>query len=95
MSVNILIPVVFFCAFSPEEPHDCNGQTALYKHALSPVQTVEVKEGMSVEVVITNPITCLQAGWIDVSKEMESFKTEHPNKDLEFRVVCKRLDQKT
>lgn len=72
--LNWLTPVVFFCAFNSGENTVCNGQTALYKHELPPSNT---------------PMNCLMDGWVDAAHEITEFHTEHPNKDLEFRVVCK------
>lgn len=93
---SFLIPIVFFCAFTPGEPHECNGQTALYKHALSPIIQEKVTEdGEEVTVEINTPLLCLKAGWMDVAKEIQEFQKEHPKKDLEFRVICKRTEQRT
>ncbi len=87
---NLLIPVVFFCALVPGEPQDCNGQTALYKHTLSPVT---MKDGIEIE--ITTPSLCLEAGMVDAAKELKDFQEQHPNEKLDFRVKCERLEQPT
>lgn len=86
--MNYLIPVIFFCAFTPGENHACNGQTALWKHDIAPVQ--HNIDGTT--TVINNPIACLMAGYQEVAKEMAEFSHDHPNKELEFRVLCKRTE---
>ena len=86
--MNYLIPVVFFCIFDTHQV--CDGHTAIYKHEISPV-TVD-KDGLT--TVINTPMGCLMAGYQDVAREMDEIKKANPDKDLEFRVVCKRTDQR-
>ncbi len=88
--MNLLIPVVFFCALVPGEPRECNGQTALFKHTLSPV----IEEN-GTEVLITTPLLCIQAGMLDDIKEIQKFQEGHPKEELGFRVICKRTEQDT
>ena len=78
--VSWLTPVVFFCAFIPGENQRCDGHTALYKHELHPVAT---------------PMACLMEGYVNAAQTISEWKEEHPNKDIEFRVLCKRSDERT
>lgn len=77
--MNYLIPIVFFCTFTPGENQPCDGKTALYNHKLHPV---------------TTPMSCLMEGYVDAAQTAVEWKEEHPNKDIEFRVVCKRTEDK-
>lgn len=58
----------------------CSGQTKIYEEVLDPVAT---------------PTQCLLDGNLRAAKYIQEFQQEHPNKELDFRVVCKRSDQKT
>ena len=58
----------------------CDGQTKIYEEVLDPV---------------TTPTKCLLEGNIRAATYLQEWKKEHPNKDLDFRIVCKRSDQKT
>lgn len=58
----------------------CNGQTKFYEEVLDPVQL---------------PGQCLMDASIRASQYMTKWHDEHPNKDLDYRIICKRSDQKT
>ena len=88
--LNYLIPVVMFCIpmqnpetgqfSSTTNEKVCSGQTKIYEEVLDPVAT---------------PAQCLIEGNLRAAKYIQEFQQEHPNKELDFRVVCKRSDQKT
>ena len=87
--LNYLIPVVLFCIPMQDEQTGefkvsgekvCSGQTKVYEEVLDPVAT---------------PTQCLLEGNIKAANYILEFRKEHPNKELDFRIVCKRSDQKT
>lgn len=88
--LNYLIPVVMFCIPMQDEQTGqfsasanekvCSGQTKIYEEVLDPVAT---------------PTQCLLDGNLRAAQYILEFQKEHPNKELDFRVVCKRSDQKT
>lgn len=57
----------------------CNGYTKFYEEILDPVST---------------PGQCLVEGNVHAAQYMNKWKEEHPNKELDFRIQCKRSDQK-
>jgi hypothetical protein len=57
----------------------CNGQTMFYQEVLDPVNT---------------PSQCLVEANVHAAQYMIKWKEDHPNKDLDYRVMCKRSDQK-
>ena len=73
-------PVVLFCASIAGEPNICNGSTALDRHELDPVNT---------------PMSCLMNGNMDAAAHITQFEQEHPNKKLEFRILCKHSSERT
>lgn len=58
----------------------CDGQTKFYEEVLDPVMT---------------PSQCLVEGNTHAAQYLAKWREEHPNKDVDFRIVCKRSDQKT
>ena len=74
------IPVVLFCAVVPNEPNVCNGATALDRQELNPVNT---------------PINCMLVGNAAAAAHIALFEQDHPNKKLEFRILCKHSSEKT
>ena len=87
--LNYLIPVVMFCIpmqdettgqFTVSGEKICSGQTKIYEEVLDPVAT---------------PIQCLLEGNLRAATYIQEWNKEHPHKDLDFRIVCKRSDQKT
>ena len=58
----------------------CTGQTKFYEEVLDPVMT---------------PSQCLVEGATHAAQYLGKWKEEHPNKEVDFRIVCKRSDQKT
>ena len=76
--LNYIIPVVLFCAVGGVEGTTCNATTALDRHTLEPEST---------------PMSCLKSGMEDAAKYISDFRTEHPNKELEFRVICKASEK--
>ena len=41
------------------------------------------------------PSECLMKATIDAAKYISDFKTEHPNKEMTYRIICKRSTDKT
>lgn len=58
----------------------CNGQTKFFEEVLDPVRT---------------PSQCLSEGTIHAAQYLTKWKEEHQNKEVDFRIVCKRSDEKT
>jgi len=58
----------------------CDGKTALERHELE-------------QVVL--PSECLMRGNEDAAKYISDFNTQHPNKEMTFRIICKRSSEKT
>ena len=88
--LNYLIPVVMFC-IPMQDDHTgqftastndkvCSGQTKIFEEVLDPVAT---------------PTQCLIDGNVRAATYIQEFQREHPHKELDFRIVCKRSDQKT
>ena len=95
--MNLLVPIVFLCAHVQGQINYCDGHTAFAHFTLAPIQKMQIFPDPTlpkIEVPISNPMLCILAGMEKAAKEIEEFKTEHPNKDVEFRVVCQRLDEK-
>lgn len=76
--LNFIIPVVLFCAIGNVEGAVCDGRTAIDKHTLQPEST---------------PMACLKSGVEDAAKFISEFKESHPNKELEFRILCKSSEK--
>jgi hypothetical protein len=72
--MNSIIPIVLFCAFVPRQDAHCDATTAMFKHELPAVST---------------PSNCLTDGTQDAAKTISDFTAEHPNKPLEYRILCK------
>lgn len=58
----------------------CDGKTAIDRHELE-------------QVVL--PSECLMKATIDAAKYISDFNTEHPNKEMTYRIICKRSSDKT
>jgi hypothetical protein len=58
----------------------CDGKTAIDRHELE-------------QVVL--PSECLMKATIDAAKYISDFKTEHPNGEMTYRIICKRSTYKT
>ena len=58
----------------------CDGHTKFYEEVLDPV---------------TLPSQCLMDASVHAAQYMAKWKEEHPHKDLDYRIICKRSDQKT
>lgn len=58
----------------------CDGKTAIDRHELEQV---------------TLPSECLMKATEDAAKYISDFNTQHPNKEMTFRIVCKRSTEKT
>ena len=76
--LNYIIPVVLFCAVGDIEGSKCDARTAFDRHSL--------KEE-------TTPMACLRSGMEDAAKFVADFRTEHPNKEVEFRIICKSSEK--
>lgn len=69
-----IIPVVLFCAFVPGDINACSATTAVNRHELDPVST---------------PMECLRVANIDAASYISAFIEKHPNKTLDYRIICK------
>ena len=58
----------------------CDGKTAIDRPELEQV---------------TLPSECLMKATIDAAKYISDFNTEHPNKEMTYRIICKRSTDKT
>ena len=88
--ISLLTPIIFFCSFVQGQTSVCDGKTALWHQELTPVYQMKVVENLPpIDVPITNPMLCITAAYMYAIDEVNKFKDEHPNKDLEFRIVCK------
>ena len=77
---ELIIPIVLICAFVPGEINTCSTTTAIDRHELDPV---------------TLPSECLMRGSEDAAKIISEYNKEHPNKQVDFRIICKRNSEKT
>ena len=77
---ELIIPIVLVCAFVPGEINNCNATTAIDRHELEPV---------------TLPSECLMRGSEDAAKIITEYNKDHPNKQFDFRIICKRNTEKT
>lgn len=78
MMLNFVTPIVLFCSVIPGDSNICDGKTALLKHELDPV---------------TTPMNCLLEGTVDATNYIVAFEKEHPNKKLQYRIVCKTAEK--
>lgn len=76
--MNLIFPIVFFCAVVHGQPSRCDGQTALLHHELDAVNT---------------PMSCLLEGTADATNYIVQFEKEHPSKKLEYRILCKSSEK--
>lgn len=82
-------PVILMCIFSPTEIHHCDEHTGR-TYQLSPIMSIKVMENLPIiEVPITTPIMCMIAGTQYAAEELSRIKENNPDKDIEFRVICK------
>lgn len=83
--------MILMCAFEPNAIHRCDEHTEnVQKYELAPVQKFKIIEGQpEIEVPITTPMLCLAAGTTKLVEEFNSFQKANPNKDIEYRVICK------
>lgn len=58
----------------------CNGFTKFYEEVLDPVQL---------------PSQCLMEAQVHAAQYIAKWHEEHPHKDLEYRIICRRSEQKT
>lgn len=58
----------------------CDGHTALIHHELD---------------AVTTPMQCLLDGTADATQYIVQFEKDHPDKKLEYRILCKSSYQKT
>ena len=93
--MNLLVPIVLFCVLN--EHQICNEVTSVYKHRIPAVKVAE--DGLT--TVINTPLACLMAGYQDVAAHIDEVREQikkedpdHKDKELEFRVICERADQK-
>jgi hypothetical protein len=88
------IPVILMCAFLPNEIHHCDEHTiGVQKYELYPIQKFKIIENQpdqpEIEVPITTPMLCLAAGTTKLVEEFDAYQRANPNKDIEFRIVCR------
>ncbi len=76
--LNLIFPVVFFCPVIAGAKDTCNGFTSIVHEELPPVST---------------PMSCLLAGTAFATQYIVEFEKDHPNKKLEYRIVCKSSEK--
>lgn len=76
--LNYIMPIVLFCAVGNIEGSTCDARTAIDKHTLQPENT---------------PMACLKSGVEDAAKFISEFQISHPNKEIEFRIICKSSEK--
>lgn len=76
--LNLIVPIVYFCAVVPNNKDACNGYTSLMHEELPSVPT---------------PMRCLLDGTAFATQYIVEFEKDHPAKKLEYRIVCKSSEK--
>lgn len=76
--LNYITPIVLICSIVKGEPNVCDGNTALDRQELDAVNT---------------PTQCLVAGTAAATNYIVDYEKEHPNKKLQYRIICKTSDK--
>lgn len=74
------VPIILFCSIIGGEPNFCDGTTAIDRHEMNPVST---------------PTSCLMVASAYAAAHITLFQEEHPNKKLQYRIICKHSSEKT
>lgn len=76
--LNLVVPIIFFCATTPGRKFDCDALNSIYHEELPPVST---------------PMNCLLDGTAFATQYIVEHEKQHPKEKLEYRIVCKSSEK--